>query len=71
MPTWIRRFGQRVTRPAPSQAPSVAAPISRISVAMSTSMIVIEIRAWATVGSMWPISSVPGIRPSGTSFSTL
>ena len=54
------------TTPAPSQAPSTAAAIIEKSVSTSTGMTDMKMNAWATVGSVCPAFSVPGITRSGT-----
>ena len=52
--------------PAPSQAPSTAAPTSSTSVFVSTATMAMKMSASAMVGGVWPTLSVPGISRSGT-----
>ena len=66
MPIWMRRRGQRDTKPAPSQAPATAAPIISTSVVISTWTTAMKMNACANVGTVWPTFSVPGICASST-----
>ena len=71
IPICTKRRGHRETMPAPSHAPSTAAAIIEKSVRMSTGMSDVKMKACATVGSVWPALSVPGMTRSGTSFRNL
>ena len=66
MPIWMLRRGQPETTPAPSQAPATAAPIIAMSVRTSTLTMAMKMKACASVGSVWPTLSVPGMRSSRT-----
>ncbi len=63
----MRRFGHRLTVPAPIQAPSTAAAIIATKVRNSTVTTAMKSIASVTVGSAWPTFIVPGIKSSGTS----
>ena len=67
MPSCTRRRDHVATRPAPSHAPTTAAPIISASVRVSTSTMAMKTSACATDGSAWPTFSVPGMSRSGTS----
>src|ERR1700722_637623 len=66
IPICTQRRGQPATIPAPNQAPTTDAPISRTNVRMSTFTMAMNRNASSSVGSAWPTFNVPGIFSSGT-----
>jgi len=71
MPCWIFWRDIRETIPAPRTAPIGAAVETDIRVTGSTLTEVMKIKAWTTVGIVFPTFMVPGISRSSTSLKNL